>query len=98
MSAPAAADPAEVAEAIGLRYVHGDEPGFQRIGSAPDFRYVHPDAHPATDEKRLARIRRIAIPPAWTDVWICAHENGHIQATGRDARGRKQYRYHPDWR
>jgi DNA topoisomerase-1 len=91
-------DPAEAAETMGLRYVRDDQPGFRRLGEAPDFRYVDAAGRPITDEQRLARIRRIAIPPAWTDVWICPHANGHIQATGRDARRRKQYRYHPQWR
>ncbi len=91
-------DPADAAEAIGLRYVHDNERGLRRLGEAPDFRYADAGGHEITDEKRLARIRSIAIPPAWTDVWICPHENGHIQATGRDARGRKQYRYHKHWR
>src|SRR6185503_5830305 len=62
------------------------------------FRYLGADGRPLKDPEHLDRIRRLAIPPAWTDVWICPLENGHIQATGRDARGRKQYRYHTRWR
>ena len=62
------------------------------------FTYVLPDGRALKDPNTLARIRSLAIPPAYQDVWICAHANGHLQATGRDARGRKQYRYHPRWR
>ena len=62
------------------------------------FSYIGPDGRRITDPDRLAWFRRLAIPPAWTDVWICPDQRGHIQATGRDARGRKQYRYHPRWR
>src|SRR4029077_4201516 len=62
------------------------------------FTYVDPQGRTVRDEKALERIRKLAIPPAWTDVWICPRANGHLQATGRDARGRKQYRYHAEWR
>lgn len=80
-----------------LRYVNDDEPGIRRTGHGP-FRYTDPNGKRLTNKRELARIRSLAIPPAWTDVWICKTSNGHIQATGRDARRRKQYRYHDDWR
>ncbi|HEX2219150.1 MAG TPA: hypothetical protein VHG35_10115 [Gemmatimonadales bacterium] len=73
-------------------------PGISRKRAGTGFTYVGPDGRRITDKKELARIRSLAIPPAYTDVWICPHPNGHIQATGRDARARKQYRYHPKWR
>jgi DNA topoisomerase-1 len=73
-------------------------PGLRRRRSGRGFSYVGPDGRPVRDAATLARIRSLAIPPAYTDVWICPTPNGHIQATGRDARGRKQYRYHPKWR
>jgi DNA topoisomerase-1 len=78
--------------------VHDDGPGIRRLGSAPRFRYVDVAGHPIVLPSTLARIRALAIPPAWTHVWICPHASGHVQATGRDARGRKQYRYHARWR
>jgi DNA topoisomerase-1 len=81
-----------------LHFVEDSEPGIRRKGTKR-FRYV-PDGQtaPLRDKPTLERIAALAIPPAWTDVWICADEDGHIQATGRDARGRKQYRYHADFR
>lgn len=82
----------------GLRYVRDDEPGLTRLGVHPRFRYVDAERKPVRDPVTLARIRSLVIPPAWTAVWICKSPSGHIQATGRDARGRKQYRYHPAWR
>ncbi len=82
----------------GLRWVNDAAPGLRRIGKAPRFRYVDPRGRPVRSPAKLARIRALAIPPAWTDVWICPDDQGHIQATGRDARGRKQDRYHPRWR
>jgi DNA topoisomerase-1 len=88
----------EAAKSAGLRYVTDESPGIRRLKSGKAFRYRHDDGTAITDEKTLWRIKRLAIPPAWTDVWICPRDDGHIQATGRDARGRKQYRYHPDWR
>ncbi len=91
-------DPVESAKAAGLRYVTDDEPGIRRKKHGKGFSYVDPQGRAVRDEKTLERIRKLAIPPAWTDVWICSRPNGHLQATGRDARGRKQYRYHPDWR
>ena len=82
----------------GLRYVSDAVPGIRRKGAGRGFTYVGPNGKPARDAETLARIRALAIPPAWTDVWICPLSNGHLQATGRDARGRKQYRYHDRWR
>ena len=74
------------------------EPRIRRIRRGAGFAYVGAAGRPVRDRKTLTRIRKLAIPPAYTDVWICPDPRGHIQATGRDARGRKQYRYHPDWR
>jgi DNA topoisomerase-1 len=91
-------DAAEHAEAAGLRYVSDASPGIRRVASGKGFRYVDSRGAAVRDAATLARIRALAIPPAWTDVWICPTARGHIQATGRDARGRKQYRYHADWR
>jgi DNA topoisomerase-1 len=91
-------DPVESAQAAGLRYVSDIQPGIRRKRAGKGFTYVGPDGKTIHDAKELARIRSLAIPPAYTDVWICPSSNGHIQATGRDARGRKQYRYHPKWR
>ncbi|WP_312820887.1 MULTISPECIES: DNA topoisomerase IB [unclassified Brevundimonas] len=81
----------------GLRWCSDEIEGIRRKRAGRGFCYLDPDGTRVTDEKVLARIRALAIPPAWTQVWICPHRNGHIQATGRDARGRKQYRYHPNW-
>jgi DNA topoisomerase-1 len=89
---------AEAAEEAGLRYVSDDQPGYRRELKDRDFDYSDAEGKPILDEQRLLRIKRLAIPPAWKDVWICPSPNGHIQATGRDARGRKQYRYHDRWR
>jgi DNA topoisomerase-1 len=90
--------PPESAQAAGLRYVSDTTPGIRRLRSGRGFRYVDADGRTIRDKAVLERIRRLAIPPAYTDVWICPVPNGHLQATGRDARGRKQYRYHPRWR
>ena len=97
---PAAAPPPpeESAASAGLRYVTDSAPGIRRKRAGSGFTYVGPDGRRVADEKTLERIRKLAIPPAYTDVWICPAPNGHLQATGRDARGRKQYRYHPKWR
>jgi DNA topoisomerase-1 len=92
------ADPPAAAKAAGLRYVNDSKPGIRREGSPGGFRYVDARGEPILDEDTLKRIKSLAIPPAWTDVWICPQASGHLQATGRDARGRKQYRYHPKWR
>ncbi|HEX3557302.1 MAG TPA: DNA topoisomerase IB [Thermoanaerobaculia bacterium] len=91
-------DPVESARAAGLRYVTDDEPGIRRRKSGTGFSYVDPQGKTVKDPKVIERIKKLAIPPAWTDVWICPRANGHLQATGRDAKGRKQHRYHPDWR
>jgi DNA topoisomerase I len=89
----------EFAAATGLRYVHDDAPGFQRTGSSlKTFRYADAHGRKIADAATLKRIRSLGIPPAWKNVWICPYAGGHIQATGIDARGRKQYRYHPHWR
>jgi DNA topoisomerase-1 len=91
-------DPIESAQAAGLRYVSDMQPGIRRKKSGKGFSYLGTDGKTIRDSKELARIRSLAIPPAYTDVWIGPSPNGHIQATGRDARGRKQYRYHAKWR
>ena len=82
----------------GLRYVSGATRGIQRRKAGSRFRYLAADGTVVRDHATLARIRALAIPPAWESVWICPQANGHVQATGRDARGRKQYRYHARWR
>ncbi|UZW58561.1 DNA topoisomerase IB [Lysobacter enzymogenes] len=84
--------------ATGLRYVDDDEPGFSRRRAGRGFAYRDARGRPVRAARQLERIRALAIPPAYTEVWICADPRGHLQATGRDARGRKQYRYHPRWR
>jgi DNA topoisomerase I len=86
------------AAARGLVYISDGEPGIQRRGKPGTLTYVDHRGRQVNDEKILERIRNLAIPPAWTDVWICRNPRGHLQATGRDARGRKQYRYHAQWR
>jgi DNA topoisomerase-1 len=93
-----ALDPLESAKVAGLRYVSDARPGIQRKPFRGRFRYVAADGRPVRDSETLQRIGSLAIPPAWTRVWICPIANGHLQATGRDARGRKQSRYHPRWR
>jgi DNA topoisomerase-1 len=91
-------DPANAAEEAGLRYVSDAHPGYTRKRAGESFQYFDIDGKLIRDESRLLRIGRLAIPPAYHDVWICPLPNGHIQATGRDDRGRKQYRYHERWR
>jgi DNA topoisomerase-1 len=91
-------DPPAAAKAAGLRYVHDDRPGIRREPDKEGFRYLDARGEPIDDDATLKRIKSLAIPPAWTEVWICPQANGHLQATGRDARGRKQYRYHARWR
>ena len=91
-------DPVESAKAAGLRYVTDEEPGIRRRKSGKGFTYLDPQGKTVKDPKVIERIKKLAIPPAWTEVWICPRANGHLQATGRDAKGRKQHRYHPDWR
>lgn len=91
-------EPIAAARNAGLRYVNDADRGFARVRAGRDFRYLDGEGKTLRDRATLARIKRLAIPPAWTEVWICPRADGHIQATGRDARGRKQYRYHPHWR
>src|SRR5881628_2729600 len=89
----------EAAREIRLRHVDDERTaGIRRLGRRNRFRYVAPNGRTIANRAELERIRSIVIPPAWTNVWICPDADGHIQATGRDARGRKQYRYHPRWR
>src|SRR5262245_54568833 len=92
--------PAEVLDAVsaGLRYVTDATPGIRRRRSGRGFPYVDGGGRLIRDPRELQRIKSLAIPPAWRDVWICASPSGHLQATGRDAKGRKQYRYHGRWR
>ena len=92
-------DPAESAEIAGLKYVNDfTVRGIRRIGRHKRVGYLSPNGRAIANPAELQRIRSLAIPPAWKDVWICPDPRGHLQATGRDARGRKQYRYHPKWR
>ena len=91
-------DAVATAEDAGLRYVSDMSPGITRRRRGKGFSYHHPDGSVVADPAERARIESIVIPPAWTDVWICPTADGHIQATGRDDRDRKQYRYHPRWR
>jgi len=83
---------------VGLRFASDQEPGIRRRRVGRGFRYRAADGRPIHDPKALARIRALAVPPAWEEVWICPDDLGHVQAVGRDARGRKQYRYHAQWR
>jgi DNA topoisomerase-1 len=94
------APPANIqsARSAGLVYVTDRAPGIQRRRRGRAFRYLDQQGHVIRRKAELDRIARLAIPPAWTNVWICSNPRGHLQAVGRDARGRKQYRYHPDWR
>jgi DNA topoisomerase I len=92
------ADPLESAALAGLRYVSDEQPGIRRRRSGSGFAYTNADGSVVRDSNALLRIKHLAIPPAWIDVWICPSPNGHIQATGRDSRGRKQYLYHERWR
>jgi DNA topoisomerase-1 len=91
-------EPALFAEEAGLRYVRDDRPGLGRRRSGKGFVYLAPDGSRVRDAGVLARIKSLAIPPAWKNVWICRSSQGHLQATGRDARGRKQYIYHSKWK
>jgi DNA topoisomerase-1 len=95
---PIITDPKKSAQVIGLRYVTDASPGIRRVKNGKGFRFVSANGKAISDSQILGRIKSLAIPPAWTDVWICAIENGHLQATGRDDRGRKQHRYHRRWR
>ncbi|ABE64669.1 putative DNA topoisomerase I [Nitrobacter hamburgensis X14] len=91
-------DPKDAAEFAGLRYVSDARPGIKRKKAGTGFTYLRADGSKLTEPDVLNRIKSLAIPPAWSDVWICPFNDGHIQATGRDAKGRKQYRYHPRFR
>jgi DNA topoisomerase-1 len=91
-------DPKDAAESAGLRYVSDARPGIRRKKAGTGFRYMRADGSKLTEKDVLKRIMALAIPPAWTEVWICPFADGHIQATGRDAKCRKQYRYHPRFR
>jgi DNA topoisomerase-1 len=97
MSRSSQSDPQQVARAAGLRYVTDETPGISRRRCGRGFAYYSPAGKLIRDEPTLTRIRALAIPPAYRDVWICPDPGGHLQATGRDDAGRKQYRYHPDW-
>ena len=105
-AAPDAPEPAETgiiapeqaAEDAGLHYVHATDPGIRRERDGEGWRYLGPGGKPVTDDKTLARIAKLAIPPAYADVWICKDARGHLQAVGTDVRGRRQYRYHADFR
>jgi len=85
----------EAAHVAGLRYVHDTMSGIRRKRAGRSFTYLDPSGERISERYEIERIHTLAIPPAWTDVWICPNSNGHLQATGRDAKGRKQYRYHP---
>jgi DNA topoisomerase-1 len=98
LTVPERKDSPASARKAGLIYTMDDKPGFRRQGRAAAFRFVDARGKPLKSKAHLARIRSLVIPPAWTDVWISPNPRGHLQATGRDARGRKQYRYHPKWR
>jgi DNA topoisomerase I len=91
-------DPVESAKMAGLRYVNDAQPGIHRRRRGKGFQYNDAEGKAVRDKETLARIKSLVIPPAWSDVWICQNPKGHLQVTGRDARGRKQSRYHPRWR
>ncbi|PSN12442.1 DNA topoisomerase I [filamentous cyanobacterium CCT1] len=91
-------EPAQAAKSAGLRYVSDDRPGFGRRRCGKGFTYLDRKGDRISDPDELKRLKALVIPPAWEDVWICPYPNGHLLATGRDAKGRKVYRYHPDWR
>jgi DNA topoisomerase I len=91
-------DPVESAKAAGLRYVSDAQPGLHRRRRGTGFSYADAEGKLVRDKDTLARIKSLVIPPAWSNVWICPNPKGHLQVTGRDARGRKQSRYHPRWR
>ncbi|MDX2240072.1 MAG: DNA topoisomerase IB [Leptolyngbyaceae cyanobacterium bins.302] len=98
LDAIASSDPAESAEAMGLQYMTDEGDGIRRIKQGDEFNYMGLDGEVITDSDEIKRIQSLGIPPAWENVWICPAPNGHLQATGRDAKGRKQYRYHVRWR
>ncbi|MGF1521190.1 MAG: DNA topoisomerase IB [Leptolyngbyaceae cyanobacterium] len=91
-------NPAKAAERVGLRYVTDQMPGVRRQKVGRGFSYFDTDGQRIQNRDERDRLKQLAIPPSWQEVWICPVENGHLQATGRDAKGRKQYRYHPEWR
>src|SRR5690242_17406269 len=93
-AAPVVVDPVESAKEAGLVYVSDASPGITRRAKVKQFEYIDPAGKKVTDQETLLRIRSLVIPPAWKDVWICTSPRGHIQAVGRDQRGRKQYKYH----
>jgi DNA topoisomerase-1 len=96
---PFPSDPLKSAAIAGLRYVQpGEGPGIRRLRNGKSFRYILPTGKPVRDDREIARIKSLAIPPAWEDVWICPTSTGHVQAVGRDAKGRRQYRYHSMYR
>ena len=97
-SAPAAAESAQMAIEAGLLYVSCQQPGIRRMRAGRSFYYLTPENRRLNSASELKRIASLAVPPAYEDVWICVSPRGHLQATGQDARGRKQYRYHPQWR
>jgi DNA topoisomerase-1 len=92
------ADSVEAAHDAGLVYTSDSEPGLRRVRKGRGFTYIDADGRAVRDQATLERIVSLAVPPAWKEVWICARPRGHLQATGRDARGRKQFKYHPRWR
>ena len=96
--AQAVIDPKDAAQSAGLIYVSDERPGLRRVKVSKGFTYLRTDGKKIVNQEELAGIKALAVPPAWTDVWICPFPDGHIQATGRDAKGRKQYRYHPRFR
>src|SRR5688572_24162397 len=91
------ADASRSASAAGLRYLSDTKPGITRKKHGNNFKFYNAKGEVITDDKVLNRVKKLVIPPAWTNVWICPSPNGHIQATGRDLKGRKQYIYHPEW-
>src|ERR1700722_8132625 len=97
-SAPMAAESAQMAVEAGLLYVSCEDPGIRRMRTGTGFYYLTPENRRLSSASELRRIESLAVPPAYQDVWICVSPRGHLQATGQDARGRKQYRYHPQWR
>lgn len=98
VAVPIITHPKKSAQAVGLRYVSDESPGIRRVASGKGFRFIDAKGKSISDRAQLGRIKSLAIPPAWKDVWICPDENGHLQATGRDDKGRKQHRYHRRWR
>lgn len=91
-------DSVSSARFAGLRYILDTAPGIRRQLNGSGFKYIEPDGTLITNADQLTRLKTLAVPPAWKDVWICPNPQGHLQATGRDAKGRKQYKYHPLWR